>query len=538
MISAQPPEDENQRLQALYNYEVLDTEAEEAFDNLTLLASEICGTPIALISLIDPNRQWFKSKVGLDAEETNREIAFCAHAINQREVFEVTDTLKDNRFFDNPLVTAGPNIRFYAGSPLVTPEGYAIGTLCAISDKPMQLDEHQRKALEILGHEVISQLELRSQIRQVKLANERKTDFLSMISHELLTPLNAIISFSKLMLNDKEVSLTDKHSKYLEHLDYSGKRLMTLVNSILDLNKIEAGKMEVRYSQVDRVEFFDSLHASISPVAKRKGVTLEFSTDVAGKRSLFIDEKKLAQVVLNIVSNAIKFSLSGQKVEVKIFHLANELKIIFKDYGIGISEHDLPNIFQKFQQFGENKNQEGSGLGLMISKSLVELMGGRIYLTSSVDNGTLVKVIVPIGDTQASINPPQIPNLLLNFKQTAKILVVEDNDINREVALAIFASLGFSIEIAETGEAALAILEERQFDLIFMDLHLPGIDGYQTTKAIKKRIPEQIVIALTADVFAKQDKRMVESELCEVLNKPVDMQKLIAIFNKYIPKIV
>lgn len=537
MISAQLPKNENQRLQALYDYEVLDTEAEDAFDNLTLLASEICGTPIALISLIDPNRQWFKSKVGLDAEETSRDIAFCAHAINQNEIFEIVDTLKDKRFSDNPLVTSSPNIRFYAGSPLITPQGHAIGTLCAISDKPMRLNDHQRKALKVLGHEVISQLELRSQIKQVKLANERKTEFLATLSHELRTPLNAIISFSQLMLNDNEIRLPEKHGKYLEHLNFSGKRLMALVNSILDLNRIEAGKMEIHCSKIECTEFIQTLRTSIAAMAEKKDIKLKFNHDIASGTRFYIDESKLSQVALNIASNAIKFSAKGQHIEVNVFHSGNELTLIFKDNGVGISSQDIPKAFHKFQQVGENRNQEGPGLGLMLSKSLVELMGGQIHLSSSVNNGTLVKITVPTNEPDTTVAElSEVPNLLLNFTQQAKILVVEDNEINCDVALAIFASLGLSIEIAETAEAALAILEQRQFDLIFMDLHLPEMDGYQATKVIKQQTPEQIVIALTADVFAEQDKRMMDSGLCEILNKPVDMQKLIAMLNKYIPK--
>lgn len=537
MISAQLPKNENQRLQALYDYEVLDTEAEDAFDNLTLLASEICGTPIALISLIDPNRQWFKSKVGLDAEETSRDIAFCAHAINQNEIFEIVDTLKDKRFSDNPLVTSSPNIRFYAGSPLITPQGHAIGTLCAISDKPMRLNDHQRKALKVLGHEVISQLELRSQIKQVKLANERKTEFLATLSHELRTPLNAIISFSQLMLNDNEIRLPEKHGKYLEHLNFSGKRLMALVNSILDLNRIEAGKMEIQCSKIECTEFIQTLRTSIAAMAEKKDIKLKFNHDIANGTRFYIDESKLSQVALNIASNAIKFSAKGQHIEVNVFHSGNELTLIFKDNGVGISSQDIPKAFHKFQQVGENRNQEGPGLGLMLSKSMVELMGGQIHLSSSVNNGTLVKITVPTNEPDTTFAElSEVPNLLLNFTQQAKILVVEDNEINCDVALAIFASLGLSIEIAETAEAALAILEQRQFDLIFMDLHLPEMDGYQATKVIKQRTPEQIVIALTADVFAEQDKRMMDSGLCEILNKPVDMQKLIAMLNKYLPK--
>ncbi len=535
MISAEIPEDESQRLQALYNYEILDTEAEEVFDNLTLLASQICETPIALISLIDPNRQWFKSKVGLDAEETSRDIAFCAHAINQTEVFEVCDTLEDLRFRDNPLVTSEPNIRFYAGSPLISPEGYAIGTLCAISDKPKQLSEPQKNALQVLANEVISQLELRRKIQQVSTANERKTDFLTKVSHELRTPLNAIISFSQLMVNDSSIDLNEKHQRYLQHLDSSGKRLLALVDSILDLNKIEAGKMEIRYSLVDAEEFFTSLKTNMLRMADKKDINLHFTAQLRSDTKIYLDENKVIQVALNILSNGIKFSASGQTIEVNIVQYENELEIVIKDHGVGIAKKDMPKIFDKFQQGEQRKNYEGSGLGLMITKSLVELMGGKIQLTSNENIGTLVKVTLPFGDPDTNVLAQSPKKLELEFNTSSKILVVEDNEINREVALAIFASLGLNIIIAESGEEALKILDKNHFDMIFMDIHLPGMDGYQTTKEIKNRNSDQIVVALTADVYAEQDRRIVESGLCEIVNKPVDIQQLIAVLNRFIP---
>ena len=166
---------EKKRLKVLWQYEVLDTVPEELFDDLTELAARICEAPIALISLVDEKRQWFKSKVGTDVKQTSRDVSFCAHAIKQAELFIVPDATQDKRFANNPLVTSDPKIRFYAGAPLITPDGYALGTLCVIDKVPRELRADQKQALLILARHVVSQLELRRRSRElVRVREESK----------------------------------------------------------------------------------------------------------------------------------------------------------------------------------------------------------------------------------------------------------------------------------------------------------------------------------------------------------------------------
>jgi len=174
-MTAPIPKNEARRLKVLWQYEILDTVPEEVFDDLTELAARICEAPIALISLIDEDRQWFKSKVGVTINETSRDISFCAHAIQQHDLFIIPDATKDSRFANNPLVTSDPKIRFYAGAPLITPDGHALGTLCVIDKVPRELRLEQQQALRVLARHVMTQLELRrhaKELTEVRTARE------------------------------------------------------------------------------------------------------------------------------------------------------------------------------------------------------------------------------------------------------------------------------------------------------------------------------------------------------------------------------
>jgi GAF domain-containing protein len=190
IMTAPIPQNEKKRLKVLWQYEVLDTVPEEVFDDLTDLAAKICEAPIALISLVDEDRQWFKAKIGTTVSETARDFSFCAYAITHSDIFIISDATRDPRFAFNPLVTSEPKIRFYAGAPLITPDGHALGTLCVIDKVPRQLRPEQKQALRILAHHVVSQLELRRRSRElgdVRTESARLKDELQKVRTELAT---------------------------------------------------------------------------------------------------------------------------------------------------------------------------------------------------------------------------------------------------------------------------------------------------------------------------------------------------------------
>ncbi|MEM7265975.1 MAG: ATP-binding protein, partial [Pseudomonadota bacterium] len=505
MKAAPLPQNEDERLAELLSYDVLDTEAEQLFDDLTALASQICETPIALISLIDPNRQWFKSRVGLDAEETSRDIAFCSHAILQSDVFEIPNATLDPRFHDNPLVTGAPDIRFYAGAPLITPSGHAIGTLCAIDSKPRKLTETQKASLQTLSKSVVAHLELKRKNRELERTSQFKSDFLSYVSHEIRTPLNAINTFSQLLEGEaQKLNLPSSFTTPLSHVSQSGERLLEIVNSVLDIKQIEAGKMRVMPRAVNTKDFFTHLFSLTKIRAEDSGIVFSTSIDDAVPDSLFFDDTKFGQVALNLLSNAIKFTNHGKSVKAQVKYKSG--KVIFNviDQGIGMSDDDQKRLFTPFERMENARQISGTGLGLNISKRLVELMDGSIKVSSKLNHGTRISVTLPADALSANQFVEAQPRSFVaqvNIDNSVNVLVVEDHYINQVVIQTLFEKLGVSLSVVSTGEEGVEYAKSNPVDLVLMDLNLPGIQGDEATVKIKGFKPNLPIVALTADVI-------------------------------------
>ena len=392
MISAPIPSNERERLRNIREYNILDTLPEEEYDDITRLASIICKTPISLISIVDEKRQWFKSHHGLAVSESPRELAFCAHAINDmNNLLIVEDSRTDIRFHDNPFVTGEPHVIFYAGIPLISPEGFAWGTLCVADHKPNQIDKDQVIALRALSRQVVKLLELRRaksilEKRQETLEIQKTelTQFAQIAAHDLKSPLNSIISMVEL-IESKEDAIQDTDSKvYLKRIQESARRLSGLITGILDHSKSELllsdGKTEVNYNL-----FIQGIIKLLDPMNNYQFIYT--SNDAVMQTNKFA----LEQIFINVIANAIKYN-DKEKVIVEIGFTENIDFYLFyiKDNGRGINKDSLNTIFDIFK-IEANKDRfgnKGNGIGLATVKKLVEGQGGKVSVSSTLGEGT------------------------------------------------------------------------------------------------------------------------------------------------------
>jgi len=579
MAKAPIPENESQRLAALLNYQILDTEAEAAFDDLTYLASHICGTPIALISLVDRDRQWFKSKVGVAVTETHRDAAFCAHAILQPATLIVPDTQKDDRFATNPLVRGNPHIRFYAGAPLLTPDGFALGTLCVIDQVPRTLAPDQLEALEALSRQVISQLELRHTVNQLVRTNAEldratrlKDEFLANMSHELRSPLNAILGISESLLDGILGSLNERQRTMIATLESSGNHLLELINDILDLAKIESGKLTLDIAHASISTLCESSLAFIRQAALNKRIQLHCNLPNTLPACQF-DLRRMRQVLINLLSNAVKFTPAEGSIYLEggikpagspvkgrngewIAASAPLLWITVRDTGIGISAENQARLFQPFTQIDSQLNRQvgGTGLGLALSQQIADLHGGWITLESQVEQGSCFTVHLPqphltefgVGLLReaATISPVMTDAVSPSDRPSQKekrrplVLLAEDNTANQEMLQAYLENKGYQIILAQDGHEAVAIAQSHQPDLILMDIQMPGMDGLEAIHHIRQ-IPPLVntpIIALTALAMAGDRDRCLAAGANEYFSKPIQLKALVTAIQTFLPK--
>lgn len=531
------PHNEIERLAALKRYNILDTLPDHAFDDATKLVSYICGVPIAHISFIDETRQWFKSEIGIGVSEVPREISFCQYTIMESELVEIKDTFLNERLKDDPNVTGGFKVRFYAGVPLTTPDGYNIGTLCAIDHEVKELNENQRNALSIIAKHVIAQLELGTKniefAAQKKIAEravQAKDSFLANMSHEIRTPLNAIIGFTDLLA---QTDMDDVQRDYIDSVQIAGENLLLIINDILDLSKIESGNLTIDEEPFNLKKTLKHVY-NLLKVKVPKEVEFNLFLDADMPDTVIGDQGRLNQILVNLTGNALKFTEDGE-VTISVKKIAEteedySLRFSVKDTGIGIPEEKLKTIFERFTQAEESTTRRfgGTGLGLNIVKQLIELQSSEIHVKSKPGRGSeffFVLTYKKAKNTETPVKPLSKNNL-----GRLKILLCEDNVLNQKLARSVIHGFGFELDIADNGQEGIELLSKKDYDLVLMDLQMPVKDGYQTTEYIRNELNLNIpIIAMTAHSLVGEQERCYNVGMNGYVPKPFKQTMLLKV---------
>ena len=385
--------------------------------------------------------------------------------------------------------------------------------------------------------------ELSAAKSKAEVANRAKSSFIANMSHELRTPLHAIIGFAQLIARDR--SLSQETQKQVGIINSSGEHLLALINSVLDLSKMEAEQLELKLSNFDLYELLDDLEQMFSLKATNQKLQLNFVLAIATPRYIRSDRTKLRQVLINLLNNALKFTEEGGIVlRVIPSDRQAEAKVILcfevEDTGAGIAPNELENLFQPFSQTESGREKsEGTGLGLAISRKFVRLMGGDLTVQSSLGRGsTFCFEIEALKSTASQIPQRQKSQQLIldlsKHKSVPRILIVDDKELNRELLIKLLQPIGFTLANASDGKEAIALCQSWQPDLILMDLCMPKVSGVEAIEIIKSNCPETKIIALTANVQAATQAEIMDLGCDDFMHKPFKNDELLLMMTKHL----
>jgi signal transduction histidine kinase len=717
MTTAPIPANEVERLAALYRYRILDTPPEAAFDRLTTLAARLFDMLIALVSLVDKSRAWFKSCHGFNLSEVPRDATICSFALLYDQVLVVPDTRQDERFACNPFVQSEPGVRFYAGAPLVTHDGFNLGTLCLLDSQPRDaLSAEQQTILADLAAMVVDELELRyaanriTQIdkalltvtqgvsaataeaffyalvqhfanvlavdytyigllvereeeeaiqtiatcaqgqivdnfeyllrdtpcqavlqqrkiccypscvqalfphapllaplqiesyiavpffdstgtplgllgvmdgkplenvqlaetllsifsmriaaelerqwaeqkriqmlareqearQQAETANRIKDEFLAVLSHELRSPLNPILGWSKLLRNGKLNAA--KTAQALEIIERNAQLQSQLIEDLLDVSRILRGKLSLNMVPVNLASTIKAALETVRLAAQAKSIQIQTIFDPTIGQVLG-DSARLQQVVWNLLTNAVKFTPQGGRIEILLQPIGSQAQIQVKDTGKGISPDFLPHVFEYFRQADATTTRTfgGLGLGLAIVRHLVELHGGTVQVDSPGEGqGATFTVRLPLIKDKSSKQKAEGNSSPLTPEPSPltgiRILVVDDDTDSREFFAFALEQLGAQVSTVTSAGEALKALKRSQPNILLSDIGMPNMDGYMLMRQIRAMPPEQggqiLAIALTAYAGEIDRQQALEAGFQHHLAKPVEPNELVKV---------
>ncbi len=628
MEKAPLPENEAQRLEALRSLKILDTPPEERFDRITRLAMHLFDAPIVLLSLLDANRQWFKSCQGLSVSEIPRDISFCGHTILGEDIMLIQNAPLDPRFSDNPLVIANPYVHFYAGIPLAALDGNKIGTFCLMDQRPRQISDEELTVLRDIAiwaeHELntiqlnlalatqreaeeklrktLDELEIqyraaehaRSETRAIidatseaiilispegrflsvdrqftqffalrpedvsgrrfdelehefeqifadpaafkalvtgtardeqsqfteivtqswprsrelelystpvqsaggerlgrlyvfrDVTHERevdrmKSEFVSLVSHELRTPLTSIKGYVDLLLEGDAGELNEEQEEYLGIVKNNADRLVALINDLLDVSRIESGKIQLQRASLDIAQSIRGVANSLKPQIEGKAQQLALDIP-ATLPAVSGDPDRVTQILTNLLSNAYKYTPKGGTITISAVSERSMVRVDVRDTGIGLSAEEQAQLFTKFFRARNQTTEEvgGTGLGLAITRSLVEMHGGKIIVFSAPGQGSTFSFTLPTVQGPLERQTRPLPTLA-----GGHILVVDDEPDIANLIRRYLKRAGYQVHIAHNATDALRIAQTEHPDLITLDIMLPDTDGLTVLEWLK-----------------------------------------------------
>lgn len=395
------PSNEAERMAAVHRYALLDTPPDGAFDRITALAARVFDVPIAIVSVVDHDRIWFKSHHGLEVEQIDRAPGLCASAILQDGPWVISDAPRDPRALSNPLVAGEFGLKFYAGVPLRVAGDHNLGTLCILDFEARELTDEETSTLADLAEMVVGELELRlASRRAIEAANERerlKDAFVGMLSHELRTPVTTIYAAARVLANQTAIANDPLASDLFPDIVSESERLLRLIEDLLILTKVEQDTLVGSSEPVLVQRVIDRTVARL----RRRHPERRFVVDAGGGLPPVAgDEVFVEQVVSNLLSNATKYSPPDTEITVTADRVGDEVEVRIRDRGIGMSASERESIFELLTRTGEaQRYAPGAGIGLYVCRRLVQVMGGRVWAEGSADGvGSTFAFRLPIAE--------------------------------------------------------------------------------------------------------------------------------------------